>query len=208
MRGTTHSCIGLTTALLVLRPEPSHIVLCSSYAILGSLVPDIDIKYGTIRKPTTLLFLAGLFSYQILTFNHKVMVTIGIIIFLIMLGKASTKPHRTTTHSLLSLIFFCIPLTLISIKVTVYFFIGYFMHLYADSFTKSGVPFLFPFDKNKYGLKLMKTGSSTESVITLITLLIFLKFLSAKYTSSQLSQVIILFISPIINFIKSNIINL
>jgi len=202
MRGASHACIGLTTVLLVLRPDPSSLILCSGYALLGSLVPDIDTQYGTIRKPAAIASLLSLLSYNFLLSAQKTFAAIGIVLFLIALIKASTYSHRDKTHSLVALVLVSIPLMLISTNIMVPFFIGYFMHLYADSFTKMGVPFFLPFNSNKYGFKLIKTNGVAESITTLATLFILFKFLATYYTTNELTQSLINFITPLIKFVE------
>ena len=55
------------------------------------------------------------------------------------------------------------------------FAINYFMHLLLDSFTKTGVPFFYPFNKKYYGFKLIKTGGIEDLCICLLAImLIFL----------------------------------
>lgn len=84
--------------------------------------------------------------------------------------------HRTWTHSILLL---CIS-TLIIINydktIALFWFVGYSTHLISDSFTKMGVPFLYPFIKDKYGLKLCRTGGVLDIILGYSALGIILYF--------------------------------
>ncbi|MCK8826439.1 metal-dependent hydrolase [Natroniella acetigena] len=88
---------------------------------------------------------------------------------------SSLCKHRGFTHSLLglflfTLIFFLITRNYLSIDYTIYFAIGYFSHLLADSLTVSGVNFFYP-DKTKYGLRLIKTNSTAELLFSLVLII-------------------------------------
>lgn len=84
--------------------------------------------------------------------------------------------HRTWTHSIIALVTTTTILLLINDKVAIFWFIGYASHLVLDSFTKLGVPFLYPFIEEKYGLKFCKTGGVTDLVIHYIAILLLIYF--------------------------------
>lgn len=63
--------------------------------------------------------------------------------------------HRTWTHSLLVFILSTIALSFLGNNIYIVWAISYLAHLIADSFTSMGVPFLYPFIKEKYGLKIL-----------------------------------------------------
>ena len=71
-------------------------------------------------------------------------------------------PHRTITHSLLALVVTTAVIFALDPYIAFVWFINYLLHLLADSLTKMGVPFLYPFKKKKYGLKLFKTGKGGD----------------------------------------------
>ena len=75
--------------------------------------------------------------------------------------------HRTITHSLLFLLISSLLVGAFNIDMAIMWFIAYGLHLIADSFTKMGVPFLYPFIKKKYGAKLIY-ASGTEDLFILI----------------------------------------
>lgn len=76
--------------------------------------------------------------------------------------------HRTWTHSLLLLAVSTYLIYLFNLNSALLWFSAYLLHLIADSLTKTGVPFLYPFIKNNYGFKLFTTGKSEDLFILLI----------------------------------------
>ena len=93
--------------------------------------------------------------------------------------------HRTWTHSILAL---CIS-TLIIINydktMALFWFVGYSTHLVSDSFTKMGVPFLYPFIKDRYGFKLCRTGGVLDIILGYTALGVILYF-AYKYVFNVL----------------------
>ena len=83
--------------------------------------------------------------------------------------------HRTITHSLLFLFISSIFFVIIDLKLGIGYFIGNILHLIADSFTKMGVPFLYPFIKKRYGVRLIKTNGYTERLFLLVLIYFFYK---------------------------------
>lgn len=60
--------------------------------------------------------------------------------------------------------------------IALFWFVGYSTHLISDSFTKMGVPFLYPLIKERYGIKLCKTGGLLDIILGYIALGIILYF--------------------------------
>lgn len=83
--------------------------------------------------------------------------------------------HRTITHSLLTLILITITTMFFNFSIGVIFGLNYLIHLLLDSCTKTGTPFLYPFNKRYYGPKLIKTGGTEDLFICLLA--IFLIFI-------------------------------
>ena len=75
--------------------------------------------------------------------------------------------HRTITHSILVLAISTLFIYLIHPGAAAVWGLTYLSHLVLDSLTISGVPFMYPFNKKKFGLKLVKTGSDIELYILL-----------------------------------------
>lgn len=85
--------------------------------------------------------------------------------------------HRTITHSLLLLAISTIGIGLFSINMAIMWFIAYALHLIADSFTKMGVPFLYPFKKKRYGAKLIYASGAEDLFILLVAIYIISEIL-------------------------------
>jgi inner membrane protein len=86
--------------------------------------------------------------------------------------------HRTLTHSLLMLFVTTLLIFLFNYQIAVVWSLNYFTHLFLDSCTKTGTPFLFPFKKRYYGLKKIKTGESEDLFICLLAIFtIIIKFI-------------------------------
>ncbi|MCB2309032.1 metal-dependent hydrolase [Clostridium estertheticum] len=83
--------------------------------------------------------------------------------------------HRTITHSLLALILVTLATMVLNFNIGLIIGFNYLTHLLLDSCTKTGVPFLYPFNKKYYGSKLVKTGGVEDLSICLLS--IFLIFI-------------------------------
>lgn len=73
--------------------------------------------------------------------------------------------HRTYTHSLLVLTVSSITILVFNKWIALVWFINFGLHLVADSFTKMGTPFLYPWNKKCYGYKLIKTRGAEDYFI-------------------------------------------
>lgn len=78
--------------------------------------------------------------------------------------------HRTITHSLILLIASSFLISIFNVDIGLVWFVSYFLHLIADSFTKMGVPFLYPFVKRRYGFKLIRTGGAEDMFICIVAI--------------------------------------
>jgi len=78
--------------------------------------------------------------------------------------------HRGILHSFTFLIFLTIIFLLFVPQIALGFFLGYSLHLLADSFTTEGIVLLYPF-KKKSSWKI-KTGGKVETVVFVIFLMV------------------------------------
>ncbi|WP_252254160.1 metal-dependent hydrolase [Clostridium sp. ZBS12] len=78
--------------------------------------------------------------------------------------------HRTITHSILFLTISTAAISIFNIPVALVWFINYGLHLLADSFTKMGTPYFYPWNKRYYGLKKIKTRSGEDYFIQLMAI--------------------------------------
>jgi inner membrane protein len=91
--------------------------------------------------------------------------------------------HRTITHSLPCLIVLTFLLKLFYPAGLLPFVIGYSSHLVADSFTKSGVPLLYPI-KYSFGVKILTTNSWVETVLRFLCYILTIAYLLPNFFSS------------------------
>ncbi len=70
--------------------------------------------------------------------------------------------HRTITHSIFFPILISFITSFFSLGFSYVFLATYLSHILLDSFTIMGVPLFYPIIKDKYGLRVIKTGSATD----------------------------------------------
>lgn len=81
--------------------------------------------------------------------------------------------HRGITHSFLSTILFgATTYALLPAQLAGGLTMGFLSHILGDFFSKTGVPFFAPFDNTKYKIPLYKTGSFSESIILICSVLL------------------------------------
>ena len=102
-------------------------------AFLATFIPDADSKFSTLGKKK---------SFRILQFFIK---------------------HRGMMHSFSFLILVTFFLALFFPIISLGFFLGYGLHLLADSFTVRGVRLFYPLKKKSCGK--IKTGKRTETAV-------------------------------------------
>ena len=115
------------------------------FSILATFLPDVDSKFSAVGKNK------GLRIVQI---------------FL---------KHRGILHSFIFLFLITLFLILFFPVFSLPFFLGYGLHLIADSFTVSGVKLFYPFKKNYSGF--VKTGTRRETFILIVFLVLDLGLL-------------------------------
>jgi inner membrane protein len=122
------------------------------FAVIGALAPDIDHPQSFISRANPLT-----------AFTSKIV--------------SEHIEHRTYTHTLEAAVVFMVLSFFIALALgfnlilsSIGAFIGYFGHLFADSFTKSKVPWLIKNIKTgkRYGIPLVRTGSKGETVFLII----------------------------------------
>ncbi|RXI70483.1 metal-dependent hydrolase [Clostridium tetani] len=84
--------------------------------------------------------------------------------------------HRTITHSIVMLCITSLPIFIFNFNIGLIWFLNYFIHLILDSFTKMGVPFLYPWITKYYGYKKIRTGSVEDLFLCLISIYIISYF--------------------------------
>ena len=151
MTGKTHMLIGVTTAIAVQHFTNFQLTsreYCEYYTLctLGSILPDIDHPHAILNK----MFLE--LPY-------------------LLTGKCK---HRTKTHSLLFLVGVTLTFFILSKNLvpSLALGLGIMSHLVADTLNPTGVPYLYPFDKEKYRIAKIRTGTSAESIIAVCCVLL------------------------------------
>ena len=89
--------------------------------------------------------------------------------------------HRGITHSFTFLFLITLFLVLFFPIVALGFFVGYALHLFADSFTIEGIQFFYPLRKRVAGK--IKTGGKIEMSIFIFFVLVNLLLLAFKLVS-------------------------
>ena len=146
MMWITHLLFGLVSYLLLARigvfPASMNMIIAVS---LGSIIPDIDHPKSYISHMNGLLQLSS--------------------------RVISLGGHRGITHTLLAFLF-SFPLAVLVMKffnqfnlwIAIAFSFGWLSHLVADSLTRSGVKWLFPFDSHAVRW-IIRTGSASELLV-------------------------------------------
>lgn len=145
---STHILFGIFLILASYQGVPSlKAYIPFAYAMtitsIGALVPDLDHPNSYISKG-----------------NWK----------LVSLTVRKTTTHRGWTHSIIGAAIFTAIAGIVfwyfkaNLFYTVPFSIGYISHLISDSLNPTGVNWLWPKNKEKYKINLIKTGSKQESM--------------------------------------------
>lgn len=97
--------------------------------------------------------------------------------------------HRTLSHSLTSSIVvgLCMFLGFNSYgagQYGIYCGIGYFLHIFEDSFTVTGTPLFYPFSDKRYKIPLMSTGSTKGKIVEMIFVLVSLVLCGLTYLTA------------------------
>lgn len=168
MLGKTHATIGTLIGFAALQPSaPEEYLIIGGFALLGSLMPDIDVDGSIISNSIISLAILGiLFIYFGKIFQVFLLVAL-------MMYSRRFK-HRTFTHSILGLAVFSTAVGFLFFKGLLAFIIGYSMHLFADSLTLHGIPLFYPYNHTCYGQRVLTTGSSTEKGIGAMCILILI----------------------------------
>lgn len=168
----THLAVGLCSTAIFIK-EPKDIFIVGLFTAIGSLIPDIDAPAASIVKRFKYITLVVTISLIYIYFTDNI---IPFVFLAILVIYGTCAKHRTFTHSPLGLLAFSLCIYFIEPMAGVYFFIGYVLHLFADSLTPMGVPLLYPFIKKYYSLNKLKTGSNDDKMIGYMCLLGYIYF--------------------------------
>lgn len=121
--------------------------------VISSILPDIDEPSSTISNPSK--FIKKGIPRPILEF-------LDLVVWIIALPIRLFTSHRGVTHSLLITLLLSGLIFNICKSYLIWFFLGYFSHLFLDFLTPMGIPIFWPISDKKFSLKLIKTGSIPE----------------------------------------------
>lgn len=170
MTGRSHIVIGLA-ATATISNGFKGILLFIPFAVLGSLIPDIDTEKKSLIKSNKIIALFVVITFLYLYFNqNNKNAQLGIASTLIICFVYSRTKHRTLSHSLLGLSILILPISLISSTGSFYFVLGYISHLVSDSITVSGVPFFYPLSKKTFGFKICKSSGTIDLIIRILSI--------------------------------------
>lgn len=209
MTGKTHKvgglCIGIITGSLLVNPPFTKekiklVCVLIVWAIIGSLIPDIDHRGSTISKKRgfskTLNKLMNKNKFlkegmlKIIFFPIMVVVALIIIIISFILSCLSMIisdlfEHRGVTHAPITYIVIILILSIFTPKFSsvgqhIYIFsligvfVGAMSHILMDSLTVKGTPWFYPLSKKKHRFLKLKTGHGEIYVCTICFILTFL----------------------------------
>lgn len=127
-------------AILIFIPLVEHKIIFGIVALISSSIPDIDTYFSRVGK--------NKFA-RVLQFFTK---------------------HRGMIHSITFAIFISLIISFIFPILGLPFFLGYSLHIFADSFTIDGVQPFWPYKKESKGF--VKTGKYSELAVFIIFLIL------------------------------------
>jgi inner membrane protein len=204
---TTITSIVPVPNLTFINDKPIEMCVLVVGTTLGSLMPDIDkigSKIDIEMKKIITNFMLVLFSIYLISkifyfdkafpntisfiysnirqSNYSFKVGLITLISLVIFSKF-TK-HRTFTHSIIGVSLYTLSIFLLLKSMTIAFFVGYIVHIAADSLTNSGIALLYPFVKDKdgkhhkYGFGLFATSSIYDWLLSVIgTVIVLFRFI-------------------------------
>jgi len=138
-------------AILLLVSKVEHQLIFIIVTLIATFIPDIDSRFSDIGRKKI---------SRILQFFTK---------------------HRGITHSFVFLIIITGILVFVFPIIALGFFLGYGLHLFADSFTKEGITPFHPFSKIKATGGIVTGGKTELGVLFILVklngIIIFVKFM-------------------------------
>ena len=161
MTGKTHAAVGLGTVLAVTQPSTvSGLVLAAGTGMLGALISDIDVGTSKSHKDADRITLIAVllvaaeialnyfydFSIWEKIRNNQSMapVAMGVIIFIAVCAFGKNQPHRSFMHSIMAMAILTAAISMVSVKLVLYFVVGFASHLVLDCFNRKRVRILYP----------------------------------------------------------------
>ena len=127
--------------ILVFLSSVNHKLAFVVVALIATFIPDVDSRYSNLGRKKI---------NRVLQFFTK---------------------HRGITHSFVFLILVTLGILFFSPVVALGFFLGYSLHLLADSFTKEGITPFYPISNIKSNGKI-STGGKSEMIVLILFILL------------------------------------
>lgn len=146
----------------------------------GNTQKDVAVKMLRQTALTLVMILLGIFLYFL---SEKNMYFAFGCFYL---SAIPWTKHRTLSHSIFSSLVVGISAYLSFNlygfpKYGVYCGVGYFLHIFEDTFTASGTPLLYPFSKKHFKIPLMKTGTTKGALVEFAFMCISFSICVAAY---------------------------
>lgn len=181
MTGKTHAAVGLGTVLAVTQPSTvSGLVLAAGTGMLGALISDIDVGTSKSHKDADRITLIAVllvaaeialnyfydFSIWEKIRNNQSMapVAMGVIIFIAVCAFGKNQPHRSFMHSIMAMAILSAAISMVSVKLVLYFVVGFASHLVLDCFNRKRVRILYPLPGG-IALDFCKAGGFVDSLL-------------------------------------------
>lgn len=181
MTGKTHAAVGLGTVLAVTQPSTvSGLVLAAGTGMLGALISDIDVGTSKSHKDADRITLIAVllvaaeialnyfydFSIWEKIHNNQSMapVAMGVIIFIAVCAFGKNQPHRSFMHSIMAMAILSAAISMVSVKLVLYFVVGFVSHLVLDCFNRKRVRILYPLPRG-IALDFCKAGGFVDSLL-------------------------------------------
>lgn len=162
MLGKTHMTVGIAATLAITRPNSiPELLLGTSFAVLGSLISDIDAENSASHRKANYVTLAAIgiaaavlatdrlfnshITERLLQNTHTARLLIGSLIFIAACAFGKEQPHRSFMHSFLALAILSISLGMVLPMAAPYFTVGFCSHLAVDLLNHKKVRLLYPF---------------------------------------------------------------
>jgi inner membrane protein len=198
MQGKTHAVVGASCALLLTSTKSVDVLaLGTTVAVIGSLLPDVDVKTSKIGKVTTkLLFglvvlIGAMIALKKMGYSNLVpnvemptnltngMSGAACLIAILIFGYYS--PHRGATHSLLICVIASFATWLLIPQAGIYMLIGYLSHLVLDLLNYQGIKLFYPLP-NEVSFDICKSDGIINSVLFVIGAFLFIALVTIKLT--------------------------
>ena len=138
----------------------------------GSLINNF--LFPSLSRTYRSFALAALGLVMILLFFIKSL-PLWVLLMGVFAAGVAYAPHRSVTHSILTCAYVTWMFYTIQPWMSVPVLVGYLSHLFADTLTSAGVPYLWPYKKKfsmkAFGIK-VKTGGSEEKLIGRLSILL------------------------------------